>query len=182
VAEESGQLWSPITALIRFDATLGGAPVVGVGVTAPILFSALGLAWTGAPSMSMCTVSPTSVTPGVSAAPFTVTVTTQAPSARCPAHFHSTCPSNRFFSLALAFALILLLFFRANSIPIHTERRALLSSLTLLLSAVLCLAACGGGGYSPPSNLGTPKGTYTLTVIGTANSVSHTLTLTLNVN
>jgi hypothetical protein len=162
--------------------TAGSPAAYNLQVSALNGFSdSVSLACTGAPSMSMCTVSPTSVTPGASAAPFTVTVTTQAPALVVPRISTRRAPPTALFSLALAFALILLLFFHANSIPIHTERRALLSSLTMLSFAVLCFAACGGGGYSPPSILGTPKGTYTLTVTGTSNSVSHTLTLTLNV-
>lgn len=144
--------------------------------------SSVSLACTGAPTMSMCTVSPTSVTPGTSAAPFTVSVTTQAPSFVVPRIPSRRAPPTALFPLALAFALILLVFLRADSILVHTGRRALLSSLTMLLLTVVCLAACGGGGYTPPSNHGTPKGTYTLTVTGTSNSVSRTLTLTLNVN
>lgn len=51
----------------------------------------------------------------------------------------------------------------------------------------LALAACGGGGgggSSPPavSNPGTPAGTYTLNVTATAQSLSHTSQVTLQVN
>jgi predicted component of type VI protein secretion system len=50
----------------------------------------------------------------------------------------------------------------------------------------LAITACGGGGSSgPPSNPGTPAGTYNLTVTGTAgtapNTVTHTVPLTLTV-
>ena len=130
----------------------------------------------------MCTVSPTSVTPGTSAAPFTVSVTTQARSLVVSHISTRRASPTALFPLALSFALVLFPSFCANSIAISLRRRGLLSSLTLVLFAVLCLAACGGGGYNAPSNPGTPKGTYTLTVTGTSSGVSHTLTLTLNVN
>lgn len=144
--------------------------------------SAVSLVCTGAPSMSTCTVSPTSVTPGTSAAPFTVSVATQAPSLVVPRISTRRVPPLALFPLALAFVLALLLFFRANAIPSHPGRPALLSSFAILLFSLLCLAACGGGGNSGPSNPGTPKGNYTLTVTGTANGVSHPLALALAVN
>jgi hypothetical protein len=132
--------------------------------------------------MSTCTVSPASVTPGSSAAPFTVSVATQAPSLIAPRISARRVPPLAQFPLALAFALALLLLLCANAIPSHPGRRALLSSFAILLFSLLCLAACGGGGGSGPSNLGTPKGNYTLTVTGTANGVSHPLSLALAVS
>src|SRR5215469_8745543 len=175
VAASNGSTSASVTAGSSATYNLQVSPLNGFA-------SAVSLACTGAPSMSMCTVSPTSVTPGTSAASFTVTVATQAPSLVVPHISTRRAPPAAFFPLALAFALVLLLFFHASSIPIRPGRRALVSCLTVLLFAGLCLSACGGGGYTPPSNPGTPKGTYTLTVTGTSNSVSHTLTLTLNVN
>jgi hypothetical protein len=126
--------------------------------------SAVSLACTGAPSMATCTVSPTAVTPGSSAAPFTVSVATQAPSLIVPRISARRAPPLALFPLALAFVLALLLFSCANVIPSHPG---------ILLFSLLCVAACGGGGSSGPSNPGTPKGNYTLTVTGPANGVSH---------
>ena len=191
---------SPLSVNLSGDATdfsLAAAPngVTSASVTAgsPATYnlqvlalngfsSTVSLTCTGAPSKSMCAVSPTSVTPGTSAAPFTVTVATQAPSLIAPHISTRRGPSTTVFTTALAFALALLLVFRAHSIPTNRGRRALFSSLTIFLFTVLCLGACGGGGYNGPSNSGTPKGTYTLTVTGTSDTVSHTITLTLNVN
>jgi hypothetical protein len=163
--------------------TAGSSTTYNLQVSALNGFSsAVSLVCTGAPSMSTCTVSPTSVTPGSSAAPFTVSVATQAPSLVVPRISTRRVPPLALFPLALAFVLALLLFFRANAIPSHPGRRALLSSFAILLFSLRCLAACGGGGSSGPSNPGTPKGNYTLTVTGTASGVSHPLSLALVVN
>ena len=143
--------------------------------------SAVSLACTGAPSQSTCTVSPTSATPGSSPVPFTVTVATQAPSLIVPLFSTRRAPPLALFPLAFAFAL--LLFLRANAAVTYPGRRAVVSSFALFLLTLLCVAACGGGGYSSgPSNYGTPKGTYTLTITGTANNVTRPLSLTLTVN
>jgi hypothetical protein len=49
----------------------------------------------------------------------------------------------------------------------------------LALVGILSITACGGSGGH---NVGTPKGTSTLTVTGTSGGVSHNLNLTLTVN
>lgn len=55
----------------------------------------------------------------------------------------------------------------------------------LLFSSLLLLGACGGGTTSmttpPPPSGGTPSGSYTVTVIATSGSLSHTMSATLRV-
>jgi len=165
--------------------TAGSSATYSLQVSGVNGFSnAVSLACTGAPSLSTCTVSQASVTPGASPAPFTVTVATLAPSLVVPAISTRPVPPLAPLPFALAFVLALFLLY-ASRVLEQPGKRALFSSLAILLFAVLCVAACGGGGSSsppPPSNPGTPKGSYTLTVTGTANSVNHSLSLTLSVN
>ncbi len=55
-------------------------------------------------------------------------------------------------------------------------------ALALALATVLVWVACGG---SPPivtHSAGTPAGTYTLKLTGTAGSMSHSATVAVNVN
>jgi hypothetical protein len=67
-----------------------------------------------------------------------------------------------------------------------TRRSAKLAFATVmlvLLGAIVWTGGCtGGGGGGVHHDPGTPAGSYTLTVTGTSNGVSHTLKLTLKVN
>jgi parallel beta-helix repeat protein len=145
--------------------------------------SAVTLSCSGAPSLSSCNVSPTSITPAGAAAPFSVSVSTTAPSLAPPLS-PLRFPPLRIVPLALfaCTALLLPLLFRCCAQQRGRPRLALLPVLALLLLGVISVASCGGGSSSVPHNPGTPQGTYTLTVTGTAGGQARTVTLTLNVN
>ncbi len=70
-------------------------------------------------------------------------------------------------------------------LQVSRRRCTLLIGLGALL-LLLVLGGCGGGGGSssvvPPTQTGTPPGTYTVTVSGTASSVTHSYDLKLTVN
>ncbi len=167
----------------------GGTATYSLGVAALGGFNqAVALTCTGAPALAACAVSPTSVTPnGSGPSAVTVTVTTTAASLLAPAPPASRPPALPFDWELLAAALALLLATatrrreaRQRSLP----RRARLAALLL---AAVALAACGGGGSGgggggAKSSPGTPSGSYTLTVKGSAGSVSHSTTLKLTVN
>jgi hypothetical protein len=66
-----------------------------------------------------------------------------------------------------------------------SARRARLNALVLaaVLMMALLWAACGGETTNvPPADVGTPAGTYNITVTATSGSAVHTSTLTLKVN
>jgi hypothetical protein len=67
----------------------------------------------------------------------------------------------------------------------------LATPLGVMVFLILLWASCGGGGgqYAPSQPTGTPAGTYSLTVTGTytaasgqGSTLSHNITLTVNVN
>ena len=158
--------------------------VGGEGVSGNVAFVC-----TGAPSEATCTVSPNPVVAGNSATNVTVTVTTTAASSSAPRSRPQPPPLSSglrgLWMLALALALVAWTFARWNQHGVDRWRSALLPFALGLLLLVM-LAGCGGGGITPSSNPGTPTGTYSLTVKGTAGSgsstLTHSVTLTLTVS
>jgi len=69
-----------------------------------------------------------------------------------------------------------------------SRRRTVLLAIVAGLLLAIMMVACGGGGGGGggSTNPGTPGGTYTLIVTGTVGSgtsaLSHSVTLSLNVN
>jgi photosystem II stability/assembly factor-like uncharacterized protein len=150
------------------------------------------LACSGAPHDAECSFSPSSVTlNGKDAASAIVTVTTKGPT-QVSAHPVSR-PSiggglrlSHFLSLC---GLALTGVFSGLTLPC-ARRRIRFSgrvSFALLVLLVAVWPACGGnGGGGGTWDLGTPRGTYTLTVSGTYSSgstiLTHSTTLTLSVH
>lgn len=130
-------------------------------------------ACSGAPALSTCTVSPSSVSLSA-AATVSVSMTTSA-SASIPVDFS---PVTRNYALYLL-AVFVMLSMGAALQRRHARNRSVYAlSLLLFLGAGLTLFGCGGG--SSASNTGggsqgTSPGTYTLTVSGTFAAGSTTL-------
>ena len=147
------------------------------------------LSCAGAPTAASCTVSPTSVTlSGTTSAPSQVHVTTTAHTLVFPGFERPQFGIGSSIRLELLTALALTLlaglvgFARQNT---HTNRAT--TAMALVLFGVSLVAGCASvvGTNSPGANnphTGTPAGSYALTVVGTANGVTHTTTLTLEVN
>jgi hypothetical protein len=134
------------------------------------------LSCTGVPQASSCTVNPTNfllstLPDGASPQPVTVSVTTTAYQASSVAKI-TTIP---WYTLAVVPAMLL---------SFRTRRELRRSFLLVVVSTLSLLAFSCGGGSTPPPPIGTPPGTYILTVTGAATSTKsvHSAQLTLIVN
>jgi Abnormal spindle-like microcephaly-assoc'd, ASPM-SPD-2-Hydin/HYDIN/CFA65/VesB-like, Ig-like domain/Cep192 domain 4 len=139
------------------------------------------LSCSGAPPSANCSVSPASVTVtnGASPASATVTVTTTAPSSaitRLPFQFP---PLDHPMPIAIWLGILA---FMAAAAALARRRRTSLG-LALTLAFVLVWSACGGGPASTVTtrNLGTPAGTYSLTITGTSGSLTKSINVSLTV-
>ncbi|HZQ67888.1 MAG TPA: NEW3 domain-containing protein [Terriglobales bacterium] len=131
--------------------------------------NAITFSCTGAPELSACSVTPSSVTPGASAATVNVSVTTTA-----------ATTAQRSAQGAMLYALSLPL----GALLLGGVRKRMTKSLAILI-AVTMLIGCGGGSSSTPggptARSGTPTGTYTLVVNADSGTLHHPTTLTLTV-
>jgi len=138
---------------------------IGASFTNAVSFSC-----TGQPALSLCSFSPTTVTPGANTAAAVLTIGTTASSASV-----SRPPVSVFFALWLSLPGLALL-----------RKRARLKGPAFLLGLVLLaflLPSCGGGGSNGGGGgggggqqQGTQPGTYTITVTGTSGTLSHQAT------
>jgi hypothetical protein len=146
-------------------------------------------ACSGVPSGATCAISPSTLTLGSSVANVTVTVTTTAPSigglrSRPLSPVLPLTPSQEsLLALALALTAMAWAVGRWNR-PGASKWRSVIVPLASALLLTLALAGCGGGDSAHAA--GTPAGTYTLRVTGSAglgsSTLSHSVTLTLNVS
>jgi hypothetical protein len=148
----------------------------------------LSLACSGAPKESTCSVSPSSaVLNGASPAQVTVTVGTTAPSSLLPlAHPFSRLHHTSLPVVTLAGTLLAMLLVNVMRGRLRSAARVI--GFLLAVSAAALMASCGGasGNSSASDSLGTPQGSYSLTITATYGmentSLQRELALTLTVD
>ncbi|MGC1370963.1 MAG: choice-of-anchor D domain-containing protein [Candidatus Sulfotelmatobacter sp.] len=139
--------------------------------TSPINFSCTGL-----PASATCTFNPATVTPGANTVTTTLTITAAAQTASLPA-----APSGRRSGLLYAMWLALPAMLLGTGLAVPKRRKRLSCFFVfLLVSGCLLQAACDAGSFTR-AGVGTPAGSYKITVIGAASSTQHTATVTLTV-
>jgi hypothetical protein len=127
------------------------------------------------PSKSACLFAPATVPTGSGQTDIVVTMTTTASSA-------AIAGPRIFYAAWLPLTGLGLIAIVLPAIP-RKRRIVLLLLLTLLFTGMpVLLAGCGASSVQPDSNTGTPKGTFTVTVIGTSGNVTNTTTFSLTVN
>jgi hypothetical protein len=182
----------PIVLTVYQDFTLGSltpaTQTIAAGQSASYNFNvlpvgasfgnAVNLSCSGAPTISLCSFTPSQVTPGNSSAAVVMTISTTSSSASLA----PSRPDHALFSYALWLALpgLALLGTRRQK----RKKLALPASLLGLFLLALLLPSCGaegtngGGGQQQ----GTQPGTYTITVTGTSGTLSNQATVTLVVS
>ncbi len=144
--------------------------------------NAVALSCSGAPALTTCTVSPSSVTPNAGSTAVTVTITTTAATAelQMPQRQQSPMYAN-LWTLSQGMGVFgMLLFKRRNNRKMWMR----LAALALVLMALFLMAGCAGGTGTGPGrggNPGTQPGTYSIVVTGTSGSVHHNVSLTRTV-
>jgi hypothetical protein len=132
----------------------------------------------GNPAASVCSISPSSVTPGVNgSATATVTLSTVART-MAPTPFAPRWPRAPLAPLYVL-ALLVLLVFAIRLLP--APRRAFASACLLLLFPLLLMSACNGGTGMNSSGSGTPSGNYQLMITGSSGTTSHSVPVNLQV-
>lgn len=143
------------------------------------------LSCSGAPAAATCSMSPASIVLS-SSNPSAFTATVSTTSRALVQHLPPWNPPVFLARAMDAFPWLLCLLAAAIALGRAAGKRrpaGLALALTMLLLLVVLLAACGSGPASPPSpSSGTPRGTYTLNVIGASGSLNNSVTLVLNVN
>jgi len=133
----------------------------------------VGLSCSGGPTISLCRFTPSSVTPGTSAAAvvFAISTTSSTANLAVPGPGAATI----FYALMLALPGICLLGVRRGG-----REKLVLPTSMMVLFLVALLASCGGGGSnggggggSGGQQQGTQPGTYKITVTGTSGTLSH---------
>jgi len=149
---------------------------VSVGQQFGAFTNPVSLACSGLPSLTSCSFSQPSVTPGSGSTTSTLTISTAAPSSVFPA-------SPRGYPNLPIFSAWLGLLFILSVAVIHAKRSQRKLAFGFAFTALLiCVAAAFVACGSPskgPTNPGTTLGSYTVTVTGTSNQLQHSMNVTL---
>ena len=160
---------TPITQTI----TVGGSTSYNFNVL-PVgssFTNAVNLSCSGAPTISICSFSPSTVTPGSSSVNVVMTISTSKSASLSPLR-----PRQAPFFYALWLALPALALLGTGGRRRMNARLTLSASLLGLFLFTLLLVSCGGGSNGTGSGIvgqhqGTQPGTYAITVTGTSGTV-----------
>lgn len=151
---------------------------ISVGQQFGAFTNPVSLACSGLPSLTSCSFSQPSVTPGSGSTTSTLTISTTAPSSVFPASPRGY-PNLPIFSAWLGLLFIL----SVAAIWAKRSQRKLAFGFAfsaLLICVASAIVACGTASKGP-TNPGTTPGSYTVTVTGSSNQLQHSINVTLTV-
>ena len=156
--------------------TLAVAPVGGFNQTVAITCS-------GAPTLSVCNQSPTTVSlNGTSSTPVTVTIATTAPTKGILSSFRIGPSGTKYEPLALAGLAVGLMAVISVLLWCPKQRFSRVHAIAMIvaLAFTMLMSSCSGGGQSSSKSstggVGTPAGTYTISISASFTSGSAALT------
>jgi Beta-propeller repeat/Abnormal spindle-like microcephaly-assoc'd, ASPM-SPD-2-Hydin len=142
--------------------------------------SAIQLSCSGEPTGTTCSFSPSSVTPGATAASVTMTIATTASTSQAlPRRSTNTYVALATWMQLQGLGLFGIVFAGSKR---RSKKATMLVLLALVIGAALLMTACAGGtGIAPQTSTGTATGSYTVSATGTSGSLKHSTSLTLTV-
>lgn len=146
----------------------------------PGISASLTLTCSGLPSKSACSFAPSTLPAGSAQRDVVLTISTTAPTSA--ALSHSRPIHAAWFPLA-GMGLVAMI---VMGVPRRRRRVAGVLIVVVAASFLTLLAGCGNGHHTnpvvQPSEAGTTKGTFTVTVTGASDTVRHSTTFNLTVN
>ena len=177
-----------VTSFSMAAAAVGQTTIVAGGsvnfsVTASPQFGpfapAISLACTGLPQGAQCNFSSATVNTGGAATTLTITTTPRTVGSLTPLRHGNRAP---LYALWMPLPAIMLM---GVGVRWRGRKHATAMLLLLLIAMMLVVVSCGGGGMGATPQQqqnGTPAGTFTITVTGTAsNGLQHTTTASFTV-
>ncbi len=161
----------------------GNSTKITVGVTSATGFSSVvTLVCSGLPAMTTCSAAPATVTPtGSTPVNSTLTIITTQRTSLLPRSLPRP-PGPGWMARPGLWTMLALLLLASGLWAVRMNRKqwswAVLAVAALWLAS---FAACGAGGSGYVNTTGTPAGTYTVTVTGTAGSLTQSASFTLTV-